>query len=881
MSCDPSKTCTICDQRGLPILPLRYAVARNDVAAGQRAPDLQKPFDDGVTGVSLPGENADYTLRLLRPGYLYVFNEKRGEWKAYVVNDQAYLLEFDAHGKAPPNVGDAKACARMRQSAGARCVMIPDAGNAGAVWLGFSDTAWTPAVMARHRSEAYRARHMQRIDVAAWANAGANPKTQSHMERLDKGLGTQVAEYALPAGAKRFPALDYSPHEYHNQAHSTEALVETANAAAGKSVAAMVALNDPVGIALEISELIRYQIRAFEAKDDRAWKKATSDALQGLREAIQANAADQALARHRAKRYSVDEFGIPMYPAHSEAQRSTLDRMFATLPAEEEARVRESAWRKYLDDYSESKRIQFETQLKTDFEALIKDKLAGLADAFAGWYRSARFRNVLECTHDEHEIASGENLTVIVSACLTEITGLRAVAEAVIKDLSGSYSDPGNPGMRAMVLNNADAAKVLDEAAVPALELGNPGAWSNAFKAFAHVIDGADKTKTASKEELAAALGSVAKLAYQMSGPIVQALGRAGRAAGDAASTLAVGIATRYRMMAFLGVISGRPLRALQVTASERGMAHAVVEALTEGHKGVDKSKLRKQLDAELAADTKGDSGSRASTGSRNARGRKKFNWTVFWDDASRQALGSGVDPTRLNDMVLSQRQLERLVQSRTRKFIKVDIGLGTASLILDGWNAYDAFGKLEDEKEGTADQRQLGLAAALVGMTGSSVELVGGVMQRTRWGGTALARPFTFFANKVATRAALIGFCGRLAGAAGGFLGGALDLWKAWDAWKRGDLPAAAFFTATGLSALVVGGLMVAGVMTLGVGFVVLIVLALLSLLGGWLIDLFTDNDIEKWVDQTPFGNQRHGRFKAIGDQVIGWNKVIAGAGS
>src|SRR5690606_33519044 len=196
---------------------------------------------------------------------------------------------------------------------------------------------------------------------------------------------------------------------------------------------------------------------------------------------------------------------IPMYPAHSEAQRSTLDRMFATLPAGEEARVRESAWRKYLDDYSESKRIQFETQLKTDFEALIKDKLAGLADAFAGWYRSARFRNVLECTHDEHEIASGENLTVIVSVCLAEITGLRAVAEAVIKDLSGRYSDLGNPGMRAMVLNNTDAAKVLDEAALPALVLGNPGAWSNAFKAFAHVIDGADKTKTASKEELAAA----------------------------------------------------------------------------------------------------------------------------------------------------------------------------------------------------------------------------------------------------------------------------------------------------------------------------------------------------------------------------------------
>src|SRR5690606_16311295 len=138
--------------------------------------------------------------------------------------------------------------------------------------------------------------------------------------------------------------------------------------------------------------------------------------------------------------------------------------------------------------------------------------------------------------------------------------------------------------------------------------------------------------------------------------------------------------------------------------------------------------------------------------------------------------------------------------------------GLGTASLILDGWNAYDAFGKLEDEKEGTADQRQLGLAAALVGMTGSSVERVGGVMQRTGWGGTALARPFTFFANKVATRAALIGFCGRMAGAAGGFLGGALDIWKAVDAGRRGDVLSAIFFSITGAASVTVAVLMAVG---------------------------------------------------------------------
>ena len=37
MSCDPSKTCPLCDQRGLPILPLRYAVARCDEGVKDKA----------------------------------------------------------------------------------------------------------------------------------------------------------------------------------------------------------------------------------------------------------------------------------------------------------------------------------------------------------------------------------------------------------------------------------------------------------------------------------------------------------------------------------------------------------------------------------------------------------------------------------------------------------------------------------------------------------------------------------------------------------------------------------------------------------------------------------------------------------------------------
>lgn len=908
MSCDPSKTCSVCDQKGLPILPLRYAVARSDKTVRERAPQLQAPFGAGITDIPLPGDHAAYTLRMLRPGYLYVFNEARGEWKAYVVNDDSYLMEFPVHSKSPPIICDAEPCSRMQSSASGRCIMIPDAGKASTVWLGFSDTAWTPAVLERHRSESYRKRHMQRIDVAAWAKGKKSPATQPHVQRLDK-LTQLIAEFALKAPEqtqltpweiaahkaknacspenkrsvllqlltlKGYPAVAYSSHHYNNAQLAAAPLLDAATAAAGSLTPAMVAVNDPVGVTMEISELIRAHIRAFEARDDRGWKKATSVAIQGLREAIQANAADQALARHSAQRYQRDEFGIPFYPEYTEAQRKNLDRMFGSLSPEADKVARENAWKRYTDDYSESKRVQFDRQLSIDFEALVNNIISKLARPFVAWYQSSRFRNAIECTHDECDIASGQNLTAIVATCLAEIMGLPSVTKAVLKDLSGLYSELDNPTMRALVLNNTKAADILDSAASPELEIGNPTAWARVLKAFSHVIEGAGKTN--SKEELSLALGSVGKLAYQISGPVVLALGRAGRSVADSASNIAVGIGTRYRMMAMLGVISGRPLRILQINATDRELGHALVEALADGQKGIDKNKLRQQVDADLA-DARSDSGSRTSTDGRNARGRKKFSWTVFWDDASRKALGNGVDPARLGDTVLSQRQLQSIVRSRAGSFVKVDIGMGAAALILDGWNAYGAFEKLDNEKAGTAGQRQLGLATALVGMTGSSAELVGAVVQRAQWGSTRLARPFAFFANRVTTRAALIGFGGRLLGAIGGFLSGALDLWRAVEARERGDLPSMYLLITTGSATIVVAALMFFGVVSLGVGFVIMIVLALLALLGEWLIGLFTDNDVEKWIDKTPFGKNKTGRFDSHEAQVAGWNAVMGGA--
>src|SRR5690606_21093113 len=78
--------CPQCTQFGFPIVPVRYAVARNDVSVRNKAPGLRAPYGEGVQQIALPEDTATYTLRLLRNGYLYVFNEAGDEWKAYQVD---------------------------------------------------------------------------------------------------------------------------------------------------------------------------------------------------------------------------------------------------------------------------------------------------------------------------------------------------------------------------------------------------------------------------------------------------------------------------------------------------------------------------------------------------------------------------------------------------------------------------------------------------------------------------------------------------------------------------------------------------------------------------------------------------------------------------
>ncbi len=141
--------CPLCDRQSLLIYPVRYAIACPRGAP--KAPALTGHFridERAPQSVS----TAKYTLRALRAGYLYTYDEKRKLLRAYMVIENGMLWRFPP-GIAPP-AGDAperfieQACpaSDTAYESYGRCVDVlhtPGSDEATRLWIGWSNVRWT------------------------------------------------------------------------------------------------------------------------------------------------------------------------------------------------------------------------------------------------------------------------------------------------------------------------------------------------------------------------------------------------------------------------------------------------------------------------------------------------------------------------------------------------------------------------------------------------------------------------------------------------------------------------------------------------------------------------------------------------------------------
>ncbi len=109
-----------------------------------------------------------------------------------------------------------------------------------------------------------------------------------------------------------------------------------------------------------------------------------------------------------------------------------------------------------------------------------------------------------------------------------------------------------------------------------------------------------------------------------------------------------------------------------------------------------------------------------------------------------------------------------------------------------------------------------------------------------------------------------------------GGFLTAVVDVISAFEAKAQGDVPIYRLRLLTAALGIAIAIVTRLNLMTAGIAFIALLVLAGLSLLGERLINLVRDNKIEVWLGQTPFGIDRPEKFESIVVQSEAWQKLF-----
>jgi hypothetical protein len=342
------KNCKMCNRKGLPILLTRYAIAPKSSHAPEVSGNFKVHKDAKGTAAPALDVNTHYTQRLLRPGYIYVYDPENGllnpktPWQGYVVNTKGYLTPFPVptpQGYVVPSPqDDSEPCEPWNTEMLARCITVanPEKPNRK-IWIGFSDTRWTAQVRRRNVSEAVRKRHMREFDVSAWWASTSH----DHACKMDECV-KHISDF-FRANAEGF-SFSFANFNYHGNITDYEALAKlvgiipkqpidnnekdrimgannekvrkgeftsaTSSQAsvsitgllqraatrllgeANKHKAAVVALNDPVGT---LADLSLYMDHCLKKEIDRtirprhAWELTIANHIESLEEGVKKN----------------------------------------------------------------------------------------------------------------------------------------------------------------------------------------------------------------------------------------------------------------------------------------------------------------------------------------------------------------------------------------------------------------------------------------------------------------------------------------------------------------------------------------------------------------------------------------------------------------
>jgi hypothetical protein len=458
-----SNPCETCAKEGLPLLLTRYALLPNDACAPRLSGNL-----DAAELKKVPLGGAEhYGLRLLRSGYVYVFDEQRNHWSEYFVTTNGFL------SKMPPRIRALKVqprprtefqCASNGAAPMAGVITIQNPLHADKVWIAFSDVEWTDKVFADHLNAEQRKKHMLCITVK-----GGKVAAQPHAAPLEQ-LEALVPEYALPARLASASFAAWCPHAYNSREGAAAALLNTSKRVRPGGGAAIVALHDPVGLATEIAALMEVRKTTFINHERLAKPRFAANSIVSLEASIkeQAKAAEVQAGEELAQQA---EHGPAAYNPNAALAGVAGDyeaaERWRNITPQQLQKVADNAWKKYTHDRTGKPRFNgaaSEAWLNTYNEGFKKfdtEKIAPLAKAHAAWLQHACMVNHMSCNYDRQDLSSGAAYTAAVAAMLRYTSDKQPSYDLYTQWLEkGDTEAAHNLVMRALAFNQD---KLLEE----------------------------------------------------------------------------------------------------------------------------------------------------------------------------------------------------------------------------------------------------------------------------------------------------------------------------------------------------------------------------------------------------------------------------------
>lgn len=815
-----STKCEFCDKRGLPLLLVRDAV----VPVGAGAPVAKGPQ------IALPPAVAHYTKRLLRSGYVNVYDEARRRWDCYFVTPEALFYKLTLTSILGPALTPSRPfnCTIEGHREAAGCITISDPANATSVWIGFSDTLWTPAVRQANEDREFRKRHMVEVDVRrAMAGASGPHGSINQVEET-------VAEYALPSPRIK-PIIDASPFLYCARFGCAEKLVKQCEQIRpGKGL--IITLPDPAGIVQEIAFLMTHLLEAFIAENPTNQRNlAASAGIDQIKTSIMSRAELEEIEAARAAAAKMEAVN----PLGNVLLESTRDRTASVrnITADELDRANASAWPKYEEKFDDAARKKWRTEFDVKLKSFDEKSIAPLAQRHVEWFKSVTFTDYFECNYDPSSALCGVVYTNLVTSCLAGTQDKACCDKLYTELLQGNFQDKKNVLLRASIFNQSALAESIEDASKVAFDIRDIP-WDNVFSVYRAAMEAVDEN----------AGNALALYIAQVSGPVARILGK-----------VVDGRPGFHKTLMMLGVISGDPVTVLDISGKRsQFVRHLTKQMILASGAAVSENQLRKAVSLELE---------RLQIRGVRVEGTRKLRWVVTVDKATLAGLTAGMSrgaqQAQLTSSLRTVDQLESLRLERWRAVINTKVRWGVVSAILQTVCLTKLY---EDEEASLANERKDSRwrrIAGVTGLVGATCEVIGKVLaSRTQQG----LRFGQYLASLSAT--ALM-FIGKVTGMAAGLVFAALDLAKAHEVRKEGGsgLLVAAYVASAVL------GLGVTIAILSGVAFPVILVIVALLVLVGLLIEFIKDDPLQDWLERCPWGvlpNQRYLNMKVEQEQLV-----------